>query len=63
MADDFVDWAARVTLVVTYDPSTEQVVVDRGALPRRFAIAILADLDGGDFLFSDEQYADADVED
>lgn len=67
MPDDFmVDWAARVTMVVTYDPNTEELAVDRGALPRLFADAILRNLEDGAFRYTDEVFdapAAADTED
>lgn len=63
MGEDFPDWAARVTLVVTFDPATDTLVVDRGVLPRMFAVSILTALGEGDFMFTDEEPDYSDHED
>lgn len=61
MPDDSIspaDWAQKVTLVITHDPATGHTVVDRGALPHLFALAIISTLEE-DFCWSDETYVDA----
>lgn len=53
---DFTDWNRKATLVITYDPVTDELVVDRGELPHLFAAAILQHLED-DFRYSDEEYS------
>lgn len=35
------EWIQRVTLLVSYDPDTDTVLIDRGPLGRTLAVAVL----------------------
>lgn len=48
------DWAAKVTIVLTYDPDLDTLVVDRGKIPRTFAVSILKKIEDDEFIFDGE---------
>ncbi len=52
--DSVLAWKSKVTIIVTFDPDTGDLLVDRGTLPRMFANAILSQLEE-DFSYTDDE--------
>lgn len=61
------EWIQRVTLLVSYDPDTDTVLIDRGSLGRTLAVAVLnkavEDLNFTDEVLDDADEVEAETED